>query len=81
MFILGRKCYKNFDRELRSKVLKEALLLLLFLILAWNQVKKRYKGNKIMFANKKVKREQKMYGDENCYKLNGKLLEEIKLWR
>ena len=35
------------DREQRSKVLKEALLLLLFLFfLAWNQVKKNVPGNK-----------------------------------
>ena len=31
-----------FDREQRSKVLKEALLLFLFLVLAWNQKQKMF---------------------------------------
>ena len=35
-----------FDRELRSKFLKEALLLFLFLLLAWKHEQKFYKKNK-----------------------------------
>ena len=55
-----------FDREQRSKVLKEALLLL-FLILARNQVPKMFeieqklcKGTKNVQENKKCARKQKM---------------------
>ena len=54
-----------FDREQRSKVLKEGLLLFL---LAWNQVpimyqieKKLCKGAKNVQENKKCAREQKMF--------------------
>ena len=44
-----------FDRELRSKVLTEALLLfLLFLFLVWK------------YEQKMVWKEQKMFANENC---------------
>ena len=58
---------KLFDREKSSKVLKEALLLFLLLLLAWNQVPKKFqveqksfKGTKNVQENKKYVREQKM---------------------
>ena len=41
-----------FDREQRSKVLKEALLLFLLLFLAWKHEKKALNGTK-MFANRR----------------------------
>ena len=51
-----------FDREQRSKVLKEAFLMLfLFLFLAWNQVKKMFVGTKNVHGNKKCSWEQKMF--------------------
>ena len=47
-----------FDLEQRSKVLKEALLSLLFL--AWNQVPKMFQIEQNCQGNKKCSREQKM---------------------
>ena len=42
---------KIFDRELCSKVLKEALLSLLLFLLAWNQVIKKLQIEKNLFHN------------------------------
>ena len=47
-----------FDREQRSKVLKEALLLL---FLAWNQVQKTFVGSKNVRGNKECSWEQKIF--------------------
>ena len=54
--------HRIFDRELCSKVLKEALFFFLFfLILAWNQVQKMCVGTKNVCGNKKCSWEQKMF--------------------
>ena len=54
-----------FDRELRWKFLKEALLLLFLLFLAWNQVQKVAKNvheqNLFQIEEKKLQKELKMF--------------------
>ena len=57
---------KIFDSELCSKVLKEALLsLLLFLLLAWNKVKKKLQMKQNLFHNeqKTFHWEQKIFAN------------------
>ena len=66
-----------FDREQRSKVLKEALLLFLLLFLAWKHEKKALNGTK-MFANKICSKLKKI-----CYKTKKHIRERVSCcsWR
>ena len=56
-----------FDREQRLKVLKEALLLLLFFLVAWNHEQKRFQMEQKMFQM-----EQKIITNKKCSKWNKK---------
>ena len=54
--------YMTFDRELCSKVLKEALLFFLLLLLAWHQVQQMEQK---MFANKMCSTTNKIVSNGN----------------
>ena len=56
-----------FDRELRSKVLKEALLLFLFFLVAWNHEQKMFQmEQKISRTKNAPNGTKKVFADKKC---------------
>ena len=65
-----------FHRELCSKFLKEALLLLFLLFLAWNQVKKMLQMEQKVFANKKCFSGKKNVREQILFQIKQKKLQK-----